>query len=523
MFIFKYINDVLFFMKSNILQVEKDIYELLCNDDLYEFTLDNIHYENYIIYTDNFGINYRVFIHDELLYHDIEFFIETFDYENKLIILAYEKDLPMVILLEDNDFEADQYNNYVFRDVGKETEVVAPESNTIPELNIDTPSHNQIFNYDTVKLSYNMINNVYVDEFNNEYKIYNKDNSKIHEIVRHYKLIQQNNEWYNTDVGKGANKYEINFNDGSKLQYCLLQLSQNPLEYDNEIDPVNWTEEERTHYNEHGFYQKNAFYQDKGYAAHNEHRDEGLTFSRYYTQEELKKKLLNDSLLASYSYANQINKDYAKDEEFINAINDCVINYESKKYMYIRLAPSLDMRISQNERVLKINKIYTDYYDEEFIHRIAQQEQIPIFNDNLLYSDSKYQYIMNHLELPIKGLFYVGYDNPAEDDFNIQLMRSFEDIRILYDWETSPIREDPDGYLYVLIPSKDVENIYPVWDGFVKLHGGEKYQYFAEPNRTWDTRFDNISNKVINGIEYTIFKSKDNLKGRFYGKIQKNV
>jgi hypothetical protein len=80
---------------------------------------------------------------------------------------------------------------------------------------------------------------------------------------------------------------------------------------------------------------------------------------------------------------------------------------------------------------LKINKIYTDYYNEEFIHRIAQQEQIPIFNDNLLYSDSKYQYIMNHLELPIKGLFYVGYDNPAEDDFNIQLMRSFEDIRII--------------------------------------------------------------------------------------------
>ena len=119
MFIFKYINDVLFFMKQNILQAEKDIYELLCNDDLYEFYIDNVHYAHYIIYTDNFGINYRVFIHDGLLFHNIEFFIESFDYTNKLILLAYEEDLPMLILLEDNENDSDKYGIYTFREVGK--------------------------------------------------------------------------------------------------------------------------------------------------------------------------------------------------------------------------------------------------------------------------------------------------------------------------------------------------------------------------------------------------------------------
>ena len=76
MFIFKYINDVLFFMKQNILQAEKDIYELLCNDDLYEFYIDNVHYAHYIIYTDNFGLNYRVFIHNEQKKKNKKYFVE---------------------------------------------------------------------------------------------------------------------------------------------------------------------------------------------------------------------------------------------------------------------------------------------------------------------------------------------------------------------------------------------------------------------------------------------------------------
>ena len=362
-----------YFMSTNILQVEKDIYELLCDDDLYEFYIDSIHYSHYIIYTDNLGINYRVFIHDGLLHNDIEFFVETFDNKNKLIILAYEKDLPMVILLEDNEYSSDEYNNYAFREVGKETEVIAPEDNTIEELDIYQESIDQIFNYDTVQLTYNSNENVYEDSLGNKYKIYNKDNSKINRIIRHYKLIQKNNEWYNNNVGKIQHSFDIHFNDNTKQSYCLFELSQNPNEYNN-------------------------LYQDTGFSAHNEHREEPLYFSRYYTQGELKTKLKNDAILASYSYANKINKDYTEDEEFIAAINECLNNYDNTKNMYLRLAPSLDMRVSQYERALKINKIYVDHYGDEYIHQIAQNGQIPIFNDNLLYSESKYNYIKQNIE-----------------------------------------------------------------------------------------------------------------------------
>ena len=398
MFIFKYINDVLFFMKQNILQAEKDIYELLCNDDLYEFYIDNVHYAHYIIYTDNFGINYRVFIHDGLINHNIEFFVESFDYTNKLILLAYEEDLPMLILLEDNENDSDKYGIYTFREVGKETEAVAPENNTIDEININTESTDQIFNFDTVKLTYDATDNVYKDDVGNIYKIYNKDNSKINNIIRHYKLIQKNNTWYNSEQERVNHSKLIHFNDNTSNTYCLINISQNPLEYDDDINPYNWTDEEREFYNNHGYYQKNSFYQDNGFLAHNKHRDNPLYFSRYYSLEELKKKLINDTLLASYSYANQINKDYAQDEEFIEAINNCVTNYNSNNYMYIRLAPSIDMRISQYERVLKINRIYESYSDDDYVYQIAQNGEIPIFNDNLLYSESKYNYIKQNIE-----------------------------------------------------------------------------------------------------------------------------
>ena len=362
-----------YFMQSNILQAEKDIYELLCNDDLYEFYIDSVHYAHYIIYTDNFGINYRVFIHDALLYNNIEFFVESFDTKNKLIILAYEKNLPMVILLEDNEYSADEYNNYEFREVGKETEVIAPENNTIEELDIYQNSTDQIFNYDTVQLTYNSSENVYKDSLGKKYKIYNKDNSKINRIIRHYKLIQKNNEWYNTEIGKASHSFIVSFIDNTKVPYCLIEVSQNPNAYNN-------------------------LYQDDGFSAHNKHREDPLYFSRYYSQEDLKNKLKNDALLASYSYANKINKDYTEDEEFIGAINECLNNYNNTNNMYLRLAPSLDMRVSQYERALKINKIYTDYYNDDYIYQLAQNGQVPVFNDNLLYSESKYNYIKQNIE-----------------------------------------------------------------------------------------------------------------------------
>ena len=365
------------FMQT-LINSENDIYELLLNTSMYEFDVDNIHYSNYIIFKDNFDIYYRVFIHNGLLGNDIDFFIDSFNTDNKLILLAYEKDLPMLILMDDNEQNSDKFNNYIFRNVGKVTEVLSTEENTIEDIDILIETQDKVFNYNIVSLKYDSIKNVYFNTYiddNNEqrieYEIYNKDNSQVKKVLRHYKLIQKKfNE-------QEISQYSIptkNQNTIEYVQYDIKFLSQNPNNYNANI------------------------YQDEGLNVHNEFRDNTLIFTRYYSVEDLQNKLKDNANLAAFNYANKLNKDYVVEEDFISSVQECFNNYDSNNYMYFRLAPSLDMRVSQYERVLKINRIYTDYEDDEYVHQLAEEGQIPIFNDNLIYSMNKYKYINQNIE-----------------------------------------------------------------------------------------------------------------------------
>lgn len=366
------------FMQT-LINSENDIYELLLNTSMYEFDVDNIHYSNYIIFKDNFDIYYRVFIHNGLLGNDIDFFIDSFNTDNKLILLAYEKDLPMLILMDDNEQNSDKFNNYVFRHVGKVTEVLSNEENITEDIDILIETQDKVFNYDIVSLKYDSTRNVYfntyIDDDNNEqrieYEIYNKDNSQVKKVLRHYKLIQKKfNE-------QEISQYSVptkNQNTIEYVQYNIKFLSQNPNNYNANI------------------------YQDEGLSVHNEFRDNKLIFTRYYSVEDLQNKLKDNANLAAFNYANKLNKDYVVEEDFISSIQECFNNYDANNYMYFRLAPSLDMRVSQYERVLKINRIYTDYEDDEYVHELAEEGQIPIFNDNLIYSMNKYKYINQNIE-----------------------------------------------------------------------------------------------------------------------------
>ncbi len=362
MFIFKYINNVLFFMYSDI-KNENDIYELLLNDNLFELYIDNKIYNHYIIYTDNFGVSYRVFIHNDLLYNDIEFFIDSFNYQNKFIILAYKKDLPMIVLFENNDNDVDKYDNYTFKEVGKITEALAPEDSYADDIDIYQYTYNQIFNYDTISLTYN--GEYYIDNIGNIYTIYDKDTVQPKKIIRHYKIIKKN--FINND------NQNVFFKDGTYKNYHILDINQNP-----------------------NYYQDNL-YQDNGNSSHNNFKDNKLNFTKYNSLEDLKQQIHNDRTLSSYNYLNSIN-DNIKESDFIFSINEAESNYNQLNHMYIRLAPSIDMKISQYDRILKINKLYQNLYNDEYNNKLLNNCEIPIYNDNLLYSKYKYDYLKYYLD-----------------------------------------------------------------------------------------------------------------------------
>ena len=78
--------------------------------------------------------------------------------------------------------------------------------------------------------------------------------------------------------------------------------------------------------------------------------------------------------------------EYANDNEFIELIEEYNYRYHLMHYMYLRLAPSIDMKISQYERVLKINNLYQEHYNEEYNSKLLDNCEIPIYNDNIFYS-----------------------------------------------------------------------------------------------------------------------------------------
>jgi len=122
---------------------------------------------------------------------------------------------------------------------------------------------------------------------------------------------------------------------------------------------------------------------------------------------------------------------------------------------------------------------------------------------------------------PLGGMYYVGYENPTLDTFNLDLLQSLEGITTLYDWKTTNLADDNERDFYVVIPEDEIENIYPRWDAYTLSGNTKTYNHFALPCNTWNTRFQNIAKKNLKNIDCIIFKSISTFKGKFYGKIQK--
>ena len=180
-------------------------------------------------------------------------------------------------------------------------------------------------------------------------------------IIRHYKIIKKQN---NHDVVK-------NIDDDN---YIVDEINEIPNDYIN-------------------------LYNDKGYNSVNLHKDEILSFSIFNTINDLQNKLYNDKIIAIEDYINDLNKnsDEYENTEFGSQIENVINQYNNYKHLYIRFAPTADMKESQVKYALYKNQIYTLYDDNEYINKIIINEKMPKFNDNLVYSEAKCKYANNKI------------------------------------------------------------------------------------------------------------------------------
>ena len=203
-------------------------------------------------------------------------------------------------------------------------------------------------------------------------------------------------------------------------------------------------------------------------------------------------------------------------------------------YIHVESSNTAVATINGDNQEVYIEVGYSNYF-ELTIHKPSQVNQTltSTIKVSVVYGDNHNSFRNSSLEYsykiiivpPTEGQFYVGYENPTLDTFDLRLLRTLSSVTTLYDWEDpnngGELEDDPERDFYVVIPDDEKANISPRWDGYVLNGNTKKYNHFANPCNTWTTRFIQLSTQNINGINCAIFKSISTHKGKFYGKIQK--
>lgn len=205
-----------------------------------------------------------------------------------------------------------------------------------------------------------------------------------------------------------------------------------------------------------------------------------------------------------------------------------------KLYLHVTSSNAEAVTINGNNTEVYLEVGYSNYF-ELTMHKPAQPNQrlsseikvsVVYGNDHNSFNDTNLEYSCWIYIIPrTEGQYYVGYENPTLDTFDITLLKRLEGITTLYDWEDADnggnLQDDPERDFYVVIPDNDKQYISPRWDAFTLSGNTKKYNHLAAPCNTWTTRFVELSPKNINGVRCAIFKSISTHKGKFYGKIQK--
>ena len=208
------------------------------------------------------------------------------------------------------------------------------------------------------------------------YEVLKNNTENFDKIIRHFKIISRSD--YNSDVEKvymitsKAHGYNYIYNDA---------LSQDISSYANGIiiEPLN---------------------------LHNNYKDDNVLTNKllrnisngslYSTIKQLKEKISKLKTSTSNSYVNDIINSLNEDElESITEILNRFINGDDAS-MYIRMAPDPSMKEDLLKRICVLNGNTLLITDEAFSP--VAEDGIPVLNDNLAYSNKKYDSLKQQLQ-----------------------------------------------------------------------------------------------------------------------------
>ena len=243
---------------------------------------------------------------------------------------------------------------------------------------------------------------------------------------------------------------------------------------------------------------------------------------------------INSSIITSKTY-----NDLSEDVTEIYDVNILPNNGEAytyplshtnrKLYLHVNSSNPNAVTINGNNGDAYIEVGYSNYFELTMHKAEMNTTNSSTITVSVVYGDDHNSFRNSNLEYSFRitiggatgGMYYVGYENPTLDTFDVNLLQPLEGITTLYDWETSTLEDNTERDFYVVIPATDVEYISPRWDAFTLSGNTKKYNHFAAPCNTWTTRFIQLGDKNLKNINCAIFKSISTHKGKFYGKIQK--
>ncbi len=233
-----------------------------------------------------------------------------------------------------------------------------------------------------------MTNNDIIVPENEIYELLKHNSSdNFNKIIRHFKVIKRSD--YNNKVDK-IDKYDDNQNFVGNAYKYNDKLSQDYDKYTNYIivEPFEL-------YNKYKDYPKLTTECEEIIDEDNHDNDKPISFGgkHYSSITEIKEKIDNLTENAINSYVDEIMNDETFNSEEANEmqnIDNVILNFEHLKNLYIRMAPEKNKKEELIKRILTFNNIGMDL-------DIALNDGIPVFNDNIIYSNKKYNMIHNKL------------------------------------------------------------------------------------------------------------------------------
>lgn len=233
-----------------------------------------------------------------------------------------------------------------------------------------------------------MTNNDIIVPENEIYELLKHNSSdNFDKIIRHFKVIKRSD--YNNKVDK-IDKYDDNQNFVGNAYKYNDKLSQDYDKYTNYIivEPFEL-------YNKYKDYPKLTTECEEIIDEDNHDNDKPISFGgkHYSSITEIKEKIDNLTENAINSYVDEIMNDETFNSEEANEmqnIDNVILNFEHLKNLYIRMAPEKNKKEELIKRILTFNNIGMDL-------DLALNDGIPVFNDNIIYSNKKYNMIHNKL------------------------------------------------------------------------------------------------------------------------------